>query len=331
MEGRVPVPKRDDPPLVSVIMPVYNSAKWLSAAVESVLAQTLFNLELLIVDDASVDGTVGIAEQFAARDQRVHLLRQTSNRGQSAARNLALKRARGVWIAPVDADDEIRPDRLRLLAEAGQREQADLIADGILFQDAGSPRAPTELMTWGGNQGDLQVLSAEALIRSGMAGGRRSLGYLKPLMRRQFLNECNLRYLEDLRFAEDFNLYVRALFCGARFVLYPESHYVYWQTPSSASRTEITRISRHALLSSQRLRAVMPPARSAELTAALDAYDQRWLLLNWFEQVKCGVADRRFRHLIQLLLNLPASPRRVIRFACDRALLKRQAIPDPNG
>jgi succinoglycan biosynthesis protein ExoO len=320
----ISVPAHDADPAVSVIMPVYNGAQWLSAAVESVLAQTLSNLELLIVDDASVDDTARIAERFATRDRRVQLLRHASNRGQAAARNVALGKARGAWIAPVDADDEIRPDRLRLLVEAGEREHADLIADGILFHDTRQPDTSTELMTWRRNGHELERLSVEALIKSGFKGPRRSLGYLKPLMRRRFLDECNLRYSEDLRFAEDLNLYARALFCGARFLLYPQSHYVYRQTPASASRTEISRNAQHALLNSQRLRAVVPHAGSAEITAALDEYDQRWLLLSWFEQVKRGVADRRLRHLIELVFRLPASPSRIVRFARERAAVKRQ-------
>jgi len=307
-------------------MPVYNGAQWLSAAVDSVLTQTLSNLELLIVDDGSIDDTAQIAGEFAVGDPRVRLFRQASNRGQAAARNLAMDRARGVWIAPVDADDELLPNRLRLLAEAGEREHADLIADGIFFQGSRPPGTPAELMTWGRDDHGLDLLSAEALIRSGMQGGRRSLGFLKPLMRREFLNENNLRYWEDLRFAEDFNLYVRALFCGARFLLYPESHYIYRQTPSSASRTEISRIARHAVSSSQRLRAVVPRPGSAEVTAALDEHEQRWLLLAWFEQIKCAVADRRLRQAIELLCKLPTSPSRIIRFAGDRARLKRQSL-----
>ena len=320
------VPKRADPLAVSVIMPVYNGAQGLAAAVESVLRQTLTNLELLIVDDASSDDTARIAEKLAARDSRVQVLRQATNQGQSAARNLALERARGAWVAPVDADDEIRPDRLRRLTEAGERERADLIADGILFHGARSPGTPPELMTWGGiGKNDLEQLSAETLISSGNNGGSWSLGFLKPLMRRRFLNECNLRYEEDLRFAEDFNLYARALFCGARFLLFPESHYVYWQTPESASRTATMRIAHHALANSQGLRAAIPGAASTGLTAALDEYEQRWLLLCWFEQIKHGVANRHFRQVIKGLFNLPASPGRVLRFARNRAATRRRA------
>jgi succinoglycan biosynthesis protein ExoO len=309
-------------PAVSVIMPVYNGGQWLARAIESVLRQTLSNLEILVVDDASEDDTAGIAEEFARRDGRVRLLRQPRNRGQAAARNLALENARGEWMAPVDADDEILPDRLRVLVEAGEQEHADLIADGILFQGATTPGTPAEFMTWSSAEAGCERLSALTFIRSGTAG--RSLGYLKPLMRRRFLEHCGLRYAEDLRFAEDFNLYARALFCGARFLLYPQSYYVYRQTPASASRTEIARIARHAVANSQRLRADVPQGAPAELTAALDEYEQRWSFLYWWEQMKHGVAGRQFRQVARLLLNLPASPGRVVRFARARARLKRQ-------
>lgn len=319
------MPKQASSPIVSVIMPVYNGARWLPAAVNSVLAQTLSDLEVLIVDDGSVDETARIAEQFASRDGRVQLLRQPSNRGQAAARNLALKIARGAWIAPVDADDEIRPDRLRLLVEAGERENADLIADGIVFRGARPPGAPAELMTWSGNGPALEQLSAEALIKSGMAGGRRSLGYLKPLLRRGFLERFHLRYAEDLRFAEDFNLYVRALFCGARFLLFPESHYVYRQTPASASRTEVTRIALDALANSRRLRAAVPQHDAAELTAALEEYEKRWLLMSWIEHVKRDFEERSWRRLLRRLCTPPASPVRIFRFARGRAAVKRQS------
>lgn len=320
----VNAPRRGDAPVVSVIMPVYNGAQWLSAAVESVLAQTLASLEVLIVDDASHDDTLEIAQRFARLDARVRVLRHRVNRGQAAARNVALSYARGDWIAPVDADDQIRPDRLRRLVEAGEREGADLIADGILFEGERQPGVPAELMTWRRSDQRLERLSAETLIRSGFGGGCRSLGYLKPLMRRRFLEQCQLRYAEDLRFAEDFNLYVRALFCGARFLLFPESHYVYWQTPESASRTEISRIAQHAVGNSQMLRAAIPATESAQVTAALDEYERRWQVLSWFEQMKRGFSERNAAAVLRLLLRMPVSPRDIVRFAFGRARMKRR-------
>ena len=310
-------------PVVSVVMPVYNGARWLEAAVESVFAQTLSSLEVVIVDDASQDDSAIIARRLAEGDPRVRVLRHSTNRGQAAARNLAIAAARGVWIAPVDVDDEIHPDRLRTLAEAGERGQADLIADGILFQNAAQPGAASELMTWRRQGNGLESLTPEALIRSGTGGECRSLGFLKPLIRRRFLEESGLRYSEELRFAEDFNLYVRALFCGARFLLYPESHYVYWQRAGSASRADMARKAAQALANCRHLRRALPREASAELISALDEYEERWKLLTWFDQVKRGVAGRHVPRVIGLLFNLPTGPRRVLRFARDRAALKR--------
>jgi hypothetical protein len=291
-----------------------------------VLAQTLTNLEVLIVDDASTDDSARIAARFVRHDPRVRLLRQPVNRGQAAARNLALSQARGVWIAPVDADDEIRPDRLRRLVDAGESERADLIADGILFEGERQLGVPAELMNWSEPDHDgLQRLSAAMLIRSGIGGGCRSLGYLKPLMRRRFLDDRGLRYAEDLRFAEDFNLYARALFRGARFVLFPESHYVYWQTPESASRTSILRIATHAVANSRRLRDELPDAASHDIIAALDDYEQRWRVLSWFEQMRRCLEAREYRRIWQLLGRRPASSGHLVRFALTRTSLKRRA------
>lgn len=91
-------------PTVSVIMPAYNVAQYLPEALESALAQTFADLEVLVVDDGSTDGTAGIARQFATRDSRVRLLQQ-SHGGLSRARNAALEGARGRFIALLDADD----------------------------------------------------------------------------------------------------------------------------------------------------------------------------------------------------------------------------------
>jgi glycosyltransferase involved in cell wall biosynthesis len=92
-------------PLVSVAMPAYNAERYLARAVESVLRQSLADLELLIVDDGSSDGTVPLAESFAARDARIRVLTQR-NAGPGPARNLAFGAAAGRFFAFLDSDDE---------------------------------------------------------------------------------------------------------------------------------------------------------------------------------------------------------------------------------
>jgi glycosyltransferase involved in cell wall biosynthesis len=97
-------------PSVSVIIPTYNRARSISRAIDSVLAQTLQNIELIVLDDGSEDDT---AEVLARYGDRICLIRQ-ENRGVSAARNKGIRAARGDWIAFLDSDDEWHPTKLSL-------------------------------------------------------------------------------------------------------------------------------------------------------------------------------------------------------------------------
>lgn len=101
-------------PLVSVIMPVYNGERYLAQAVESILSQTYTNLELLILDNGSSDGTAGIIAGYARRDHRVRPLWEPVplGYGGEVASNVAARRAKGAFIAKLDADDVAMPDRL---------------------------------------------------------------------------------------------------------------------------------------------------------------------------------------------------------------------------
>jgi glycosyltransferase involved in cell wall biosynthesis len=108
-------------PLVSVIVPAFRAARTLPFALEGLLAQTWGALEILVVDDASPDGTLAVAEGFARRDPRVKVIRQAENGGGYAARNAGLRAATGALVTTHDADDWSHPQKIetqvRLLAE----------------------------------------------------------------------------------------------------------------------------------------------------------------------------------------------------------------------
>ena len=91
--------------LVSIVMPNYNSERFLPQTIESVLNQTYTNWELLIVDDCSTDGSVALIKGYAEKDERVKLFQNEINRGAAYARNFALQKAKGKWIAFLDSDD----------------------------------------------------------------------------------------------------------------------------------------------------------------------------------------------------------------------------------
>src|SRR5690606_29679667 len=99
------------PPLVSILIPAYNSGRWIAATIRAALAQTWCNTELIIVDDGSRDDTLAIAQSFAS--PRVKVISQ-ENQGASAARNTAFEHSQGDYIQWLDADDLIAPDKIAL-------------------------------------------------------------------------------------------------------------------------------------------------------------------------------------------------------------------------
>jgi glycosyltransferase involved in cell wall biosynthesis len=109
--------------MVSVIVPVHNGARYIGATLDSALQQTYRDLEVIVVDDGSSDGTRAVVEERAARDPRLRLIVQ-ANGGVAAARNRALAAARGRFIAPLDADDVWEPTKIerqvRRMHEAGE-------------------------------------------------------------------------------------------------------------------------------------------------------------------------------------------------------------------
>ena len=101
-------------PLITVIVPVYNVEKYLRRCLDSIIGQTYQNLEILCIDDGSIDNSGVICEQYAARDARIKVIHQ-ENQGLSTARNRGLDAAEGEYIAFVDSDDYILEDMFERL------------------------------------------------------------------------------------------------------------------------------------------------------------------------------------------------------------------------
>lgn len=115
-----------DNELISVIIPVYNVSKYLEQCVKSVQDQSYENIEIILVDDGSNDGSEELCEKFAAMDRRVNVIHQ-KNSGLSAARNAGIHASKGTYIAFIDSDDFIHPRYIHFLYETMRNTDSDLV------------------------------------------------------------------------------------------------------------------------------------------------------------------------------------------------------------
>ena len=131
---------------VSVIVPVFNTSKYLARCLDSILSQTQKDFELIAINDGSSDNSAEILSQYASRDSRIIIVTQR-NKGLSAARNSGLKIARGEWIMFVDSDDFIPCDAIeKFLLAADESKESVVISKEYLLDDA--PAARSEKVQW---------------------------------------------------------------------------------------------------------------------------------------------------------------------------------------
>jgi glycosyltransferase involved in cell wall biosynthesis len=128
-------------PLISVIVPVYNIEKYIRKCVESILGQTYKNIEIILVDDGSTDGSSVICDELGGIDARVRVL-HTANAGQSSARNLGIKESKGDYITFVDGDDYVTADYVRHLYDLMEEHRADISMSNhhVRHEKEGQPR-----------------------------------------------------------------------------------------------------------------------------------------------------------------------------------------------
>lgn len=123
-------------PMVSIIMPVYNAQRYLRETVESVMAQTFQEFEVLAVNDGSTDESLKILQEYAEQDERIRII-DKENSGVSDTRNVGIAQAKGEYLAFLDADDLLSPEYLAVMADAAQRTGADmLVCNYVPFHSA---------------------------------------------------------------------------------------------------------------------------------------------------------------------------------------------------
>lgn len=221
-------------PDVSVVIAAWKAAACIETAIRSALASCDVTIEVIVVDDASPDETSAVVQRVGAEDSRVIALRLPENGGPSAARNLAISRASGRYLAVLDADDALEPDRLARLVALADASGADIVVDNMLEVSAeGEPLGPFLKSSDFASVRDIKLetwIQFNEPLKSGDC-----IGYLKPLIRRATLESMAVAYDPSLRNSEDYYLVATLLAGGARMMYVPEAGYRYTRAPGSIS------------------------------------------------------------------------------------------------
>lgn len=321
---------------VSVVMPVYNAASTVESAIASVFGQGVEDIEILAVDDCSSDGSVETLERLSETEPRLRFIRRATNGGPSAARNDAIDRAAGEWIALLDADDVFLPGRLQRLLRIGEEESADLVADNMLLTDIDGGRSlglAVSPRQWPVRQ---EVSATDLSLNDRpSAGGGRQFGYLKPIMRRAFLDEQKLRYRNDLSCGEDFDLYMRSILAGGRMILDPEAGYAYGISMKSLSFSPDKRI-RNLVESDRSNSALLDEAAQRGARQAVAALKRRRADIAFTLarlQLAAGLRSRDLSMISKSALRIGLVPRELARYVSHklRHRLDRRSDAAPTG
>ena len=208
--------------MVSIIVPVYNTGKYLYKCVDSILAQTFTDFELFLVDDGSTDDSPRICDEYAARDPRIRVIHQT-NQGQSAARNHAIGQMSGEWVMFCDSDDWIHPESVERLYDAAMAHHVKISIAGYQETTGEDPEiVPEQLKAELWTPKDFYI--------------QRYIHATLPVMK-LIHRDC----LGDLRFPvgkyiDDEYIIYKILFTQERLAVIPAPFYAYYVNPASLTK-----------------------------------------------------------------------------------------------
>ena len=231
---------------VSIVIPIYKVEAYLLECLESIRRQTVEDIEVLMVDDGSPDGSADICRSFSERDSRFRLIQQT-NGGVTAARRNGLKRASGEYVMFVDGDDTLPPDAVGILLHH-MKEMTDIVVgqlDTMLLVD------------------ELKCVEIGE-YRHLLINGRLNLGMTAKLYRRSLFDDFTFDMPREIRAGEDWIANLRLAFhTEKKVLLVPDVVYHYRQNEEGVSLT-IRRTLEHARLVYDALRASIPDKVNAE-------------------------------------------------------------------
>ncbi len=216
-------------PKVSVIIPVYNTENYLRDCLDSITGQTLEDIEILCIDDCSTDFSLQILYEYAQRDSRIRVFRNSENKGLSATRNVGIDNACGEYIQFVDSDDMIEQDTLEMLYRIALDNRLDMLkflmdwSRKIAFDDSSVN----------------SIFSGQEMLKNLIDQAGFDASSCVYFFDRCFLQKNQLRFSPKLRYAEDSLFTFQALALAQRCMCINELKYIYRKRKNSLTTSPL--------------------------------------------------------------------------------------------
>jgi glycosyltransferase involved in cell wall biosynthesis len=221
-------------PDVSIIVPMYNARETIARCLDSLCAQTLPDIEMIVVDDGSTDGGPVVVREYERKDQRIRLACRRQG-GAGAARNAGLALAQGRYVLFVDSDDWLEQDAVQELVAAGDSTAADIVMYGAVHEFGGRTQAKDEFLF-----ADRQIVERgqfRQAVYPLLLGGDRLNSPWGKLYRLDMLTDNTILFDTSLRVAEDLLFNAGAFTFGRRLVAVNARFYHYWRGGAGLTST----------------------------------------------------------------------------------------------
>lgn len=185
-------------PIISIIVPVYNTEPFLHQCLDSILSQSFADWELILINDGSKDRSPEICKEYAARDSRVRYLSK-SNSGVSDTRNIGLEEAKGTYVTFVDSDDYLEEDFLKTLFNASQETDIEIVGGGLTLQYPDGKTEKNQL-----TQSQIEYMSGKDALCFACDMKRPIVGFVAGrLISRQVIESNHIRFDKNITMNED--------------------------------------------------------------------------------------------------------------------------------
>ncbi len=220
---------------VTIIMPVYNAESSVGRTVDSILAQTFTDWELIAIDDGSTDGSGYILDNYAVKDSRIKVIHKP-NGGVASARQIGIDNACGTYTIHADSDDWIEPNMLHDMVEMAEQDHSDIVIADFFIDNGNKSIVSTQKP---------DELDSKSVLK-GLYDNKLFGGLWHKLIRRSIYNDIRINFIEGVNYCEDLLILTKMLlWCSPKISYLPKAYYHYICNDASLTR----QVSQKGLLS----------------------------------------------------------------------------------